>query len=69
MVRDPKSTNIFLKSTYNNRTFLQIDHFSNPILYAECLKQLGPDLVHKYQGKEPSGRRSNEIALDYDSKF
>ena len=38
-------------------------------MYAECLKQLGQDLVHKHQGKEPSGRRSNEIALDYDSKF
>ena len=48
---------------------MQLGYLSNPILYAECLKQLGSDFVHRYQGKEPSGRRSNEIALDYDSKF
>ena len=41
--------------------------FSNPLTYAICLDELGQELVHKYQGKEPSGRMFNEIALDHQS--
>ena len=37
-------------------------------MYAKCLKALGRDVVHKYQGKEPSGRKSNAILLDHNSK-
>ena len=42
--------------------------FSNPILYAKCLNELGLKAVHKYQGREPSGRTFNEIALDHRGK-
>ena len=41
--------------------------FSTPILYAKCLHDLGLEVVHKYQGREPSGRIFNEIALDHRS--
>ena len=43
--------------------------FSNPILYAKCLNELGLEVVHKYQGREPSGRTFNEIALDHRGKI
>ena len=33
------------------------------------MSELGYDVVHKYQGKEPSGRKINEIVLDYNSKW
>jgi hypothetical protein len=29
-----------------------------------CLEELGEELVHTYQGRESSGRTSNEIVLD-----
>ena len=41
---------------------------SKPITYAVTMSELGEDLVHKYQGREPSGRKSNEIVLDHNSK-
>jgi len=41
---------------------------SKPITYAVTLSELGDEIVHKYQGREPSGRKINEIVLDYNSK-
>lgn len=41
---------------------------SKPFTYAICLKELGPEVVHKYIGHEPSGRNFNEICLDRDKK-
>jgi len=41
---------------------------SKPFTYATCLNELGPDVVHKYIGHEPSGRNFNEICLDRDNK-
>ena len=38
---------------------------SNPLTYAVCLNELGEDMVHKYQGRAPSGRTFNEIVLDH----
>ena len=43
--------------------------YSKPITYALTLEELGTDVVHKYQGREPSGRMFNEIVLDHNSKF
>ena len=40
-------------------------YFSNPLTYAVCLEELGEDIVHKFQGRAPSGRTFNEIALDH----
>jgi len=36
---------------------------STPVTYGICLNELGEDLTHKYQGRESSGRDSNEIVL------
>ena len=41
---------------------------SNPLTYAVCLEELGEDLVHKFQGRAPSGRTFNEIMLDHQNK-
>ncbi len=38
---------------------------SKIITYLMTVSQLGQDTVHRYQGKEPSGRRRNEIVLDH----
>ena len=43
--------------------------FSKPITYALTLEELGTDVVHKYQGREPSGRMFNEIVLDHNSTY
>ena len=43
-------------------------HFSKPITYALTLEELGTEIVHRYQGREPSGRMFNEIVLDHNSK-
>ena len=32
------------------------------------MNELGEEVVHKYQGKEPSGRKIDDIALDHHSK-
>ena len=45
-----------------------IKYFSNPLTYAVCLEELGEDIVHKFQGRAPSGRTFNEIALDHQGK-
>ncbi len=37
-------------------------------MYGVTLNELGVDLVHQFQGKEPSGRKSNEIVLDHNSE-
>ena len=42
---------------------------SKPITYALTLEELGTDVVHKYQGREPSGRMFNEIVLDHNSEW
>lgn len=34
-----------------------------------ALETLGPDVVHKYVGTEPSGRNFNELVLDYNSAY
>ena len=43
-------------------------NFSKPITYALTLEELGTEIVHRYQGREPSGRMFNEIVLDHNSK-
>ena len=45
-----------------------IQSTSKPITYALTLEELGTELVHTYQGREPSGRMFNEIVLDHNSK-
>lgn len=39
-----------------------------PINYALALEEHGENQVHRYVGREPSGRGFNELALDHDSK-
>ncbi|CAH2989303.1 unnamed protein product [Chilo suppressalis] len=41
---------------------------SKPLTYGMALDTLGPDVVHKYVGTEPSGRNFNELVLDYNMK-
>merc|ERR1712018_620229 len=41
-----------------------IQSTSKPITYSLTLEELGTNTVHKYQGREPSGRMFNEIVLD-----
>ena len=41
---------------------------SLPVTYGITLNELGEETVHKYQGKEPSGRKIDDIALDHHSK-
>ena len=38
---------------------------SQVLTYAICLNELGQDRIHQLQGREPSGRQFNEIALDH----
>jgi len=37
---------------------------SKPFTYGICLEELGPEVVHRFIGHEPSGRNFNEICLD-----
>jgi glutaminase len=39
-----------------------------PINYAFALEELGEEQVHRYIGREPSGRRFNELTLDEDGR-
>ena len=48
---------------------ISIFMISNPLTYAVCLEELGEDLVHKFQGRAPSGRTFNEIALNHQGKL
>ena len=43
-------------------------YFSKPLNYAIALNELGSETVHGYVGQEPSGRKFNELDLDYNSK-
>ena len=46
-----------------------IQSCSKPFTYGINLDKLGPEVVDKYIGQEPSGRDFNEICLDSKSKF
>ena len=48
--------------------FANLYHFSKPLNYAIALNELGSETVHGYVGQEPSGRKFNELDLDYNSK-
>ena len=48
--------------------FAILYHFSKPLNYAIALNELGSETVHGYVGQEPSGRKFNELDLDYNSK-
>ena len=37
--------------------------------YAIALNELGSEVVHDYIGQEPSGRKFNDLDLDYNSEF
>ena len=39
-----------------------------PLNYAIALNEIGSETVHEYVGQEPSGRKHNELDLDYNSK-
>ena len=43
--------------------------FSKPITYGITLSELTEEEVHKYQGREPSGRKTDDIVLDYNREF
>jgi hypothetical protein len=45
-----------------------IPYSSQALTYGICSNELGERLVHKYEGREHSGRKFNEIALDYQSE-
>ena len=57
--------NAFSHFTY----LISFSKISNPLTYAVCLEELGEDLVHKFQGRAPSGRTFNEIALNHQGKL
>ena len=40
-----------------------------PLNYAIALNEIGSETVHEYVGQEPSGRKHNELDLDYNSKI
>ena len=46
-----------------------IQSCSKPFTYGINLDKLGPEVVDKYIGQEPSGRDFNDICLDSKSKF
>lgn len=48
----------------NADTVFTIQSCSKPLTYAVARESLPADVVHKYVGKEPSGRVFNEIVLD-----
>ena len=39
-----------------------------PLIYAIALNELGRDVVHKYVGMEPSGRKFNDMELDHNKQ-
>lgn len=39
-----------------------------PITYGITMSELSEEEVHRYQGREPSGRKMDDIALDYNSE-
>ena len=58
-----KGHNIFWLGDVHDKFTIQST--SKPITYALSLEELGTELVHTYQGREPSGRMFNEIVLDH----
>ena len=42
--------------------------YSKPLNYVIALNELGSETVHEYVGQEPSGRKFNELDLDYNSE-
>ena len=65
---------LFLISNVHNAfshftCLISFSKISNPLTYAVCLEELGEDLVHKFQGRAPSGRTFNEIALNHQGKL
>ena len=48
--------------------FIQFFFFSKPLNYAIALNELGPEIVHSYVGQEPSGRKYNDLDLDYNNQ-
>ena len=46
-----------------------IQSCSKPFTYGINVDKLGPEVVDKYIGQEPSGRDFNEICLDSKSQF
>ena len=48
---------------------LSVFVFSKPLNYAIALNELGSEVVHDYIGQEPSGRKFNDLDLDYNSQF
>ena len=58
--------NVFLNDGLNY-DFSLVRH-SQALTYGICLNELGERLVHKFEGREHSGGKFNEIALDHQSK-
>jgi len=52
----------------NTEDFFCLQTISLPVTYGITLDELGVEVVHKYQGKEPSGRKTDDIALDHHNK-
>ena len=77
--RDKKINNFYmnLNSTVDGQRYsigdvnipFTMQSCSKPFTYGICLNELGPDIVHRYVGHEPSGRNFNEICLDSNSEF
>ena len=55
-------------SVGQSSTPFTLQAISQVLTYAICLNELGQERVHQLQGREPSGRTFNEIALDHNSK-
>jgi len=51
---------------YGDRFTLQ--SVCKSLIYAIALNELGRDVVHKYLGMEPSGRKFNDMELDYNKQ-
>ena len=54
-------------SVGHSATPFTLQAISQVLTYAICLNELGQAKVHQLQGREPSGRQFNEIALDHQS--
>lgn len=52
----------------NFKEYFTIQSVSKPFTYATALDHLGEETVHKYVGKEPSGRMFNELILNHERK-
>ncbi|KAK9892944.1 hypothetical protein WA026_022815 [Henosepilachna vigintioctopunctata] len=52
----------------NYQEYFTIQSVSKPFVYAIALDHLGQDTVHKYVGKEPSGKMFNELILNHENK-